>query len=73
MYSYTTGVRVLMGQMADSAHKMGFSSSRVDVKVNARGELVIAVLIPPRHPDEWGPPSTFDKLQAARTPRHPRG
>jgi hypothetical protein len=48
MYSYTTGVRVLMGQMADSAQKMGFSSSRVDVRVNARGELVIAVLIPPR-------------------------
>jgi hypothetical protein len=69
----TTGLRVLMGQIADSAHKMGFSSSRVDVRVNARGELVIAVLIPPRHPDEWGPPSTFAKRQAATTARHPRG
>jgi hypothetical protein len=65
----TTGVRVLMGQIADSAHKMGFSSSRVDVRVNARGELVIAVLIPPRHPDEWGSPSTLDNWHA----RHPRG
>ena len=69
----TTGVRVLMGQIANSAQKMGFSSSRVDVRVNARGELVIAVLIPPRHPDEWGPPSTFDERQAARTARHQRG
>lgn len=67
----TTGVRVLMGQIADSAQKMGFSSSRVDVRVNARGELVIAVLIPPRHPDEWGPP-TADRGEAVRVARHRR-
>jgi hypothetical protein len=54
----TTGVRVLMGQIADYAHKMGFSASRVDV---------------PRHPEEWGPPSTFDKREAARVARHQRG
>jgi hypothetical protein len=68
----TTGVRVLMGQIADSAKKMGFSSSRVDVRVNARGELVIAVLVPPRHPDEWGPPTTFDRGQAVRLARSRR-
>ncbi len=64
---------MLMGQMADSAQKMGFSSSRVDVRVNARGELVIAVLIPPRHRDEWGSPSTFDMREVARVARHQRG
>ncbi len=66
-----TDVRVLMGQIADSAQKVGFSSSHVDVKVNARGELVIAILIPPRHPDEWGPP-TIDRGEAVRLTRHRR-
>jgi hypothetical protein len=67
----TTGMRVLMGQIADSAKKLGFAASRVDAKVNARSELVIAVLIPPRHPDEWGPP-TFDRGEAVRVARHRR-
>jgi hypothetical protein len=61
-----------MGQIADLAKKTGFSAARVDVKVNARGELVIAVLIPPRTADEWGPPLTFDRREAARLARQQR-
>jgi hypothetical protein len=68
----TIGVRVLMGQIADLTKQSGFSAARVDVKVNARGELVIAVLIPPRSPDEWGPPLTFDRREAARLARQHR-
>ena len=64
--------RVLMGQIDDLAKKVGFLAARVDVKVNAHGELVIAVLIPPRTPDEWGPPSTFDRREAARLARQQR-
>ena len=68
----TTGMRVLMGQIADLANKMGFSAARMDAKVNARGELVIGVLVPPRHPDEWGPPSTHDRREATRFARQQR-
>jgi|HubBroStandDraft_1064217.scaffolds.fasta_scaffold117285_2 hypothetical protein len=68
----TIAARVLMGQIDDLAKKVGFLAARVDVKVNAHGELVIAVLIPPRTPDEWGPPSTFDRREAARLARQQR-
>jgi hypothetical protein len=68
----TIGVRVLMGRIDDLAKKSGFPASRVDAKVNDRGELVIAVLIPPRTPDEWGPPSSFDRREAARLARQQR-
>jgi hypothetical protein len=68
----TIGVRVLMGRIDDLAKNSGFPASRAAAKVNTRGELVIAVLIPPRHPDEWGPPSTFDRREAARLARQER-
>jgi hypothetical protein len=68
----TIAARVLMGQIDDLAKKVGFLAARVDVKVNTHGELVIAVLIPPRTPDEWGPPSNFDRREAARLARQQR-
>ena len=60
------GVRALMNEIDRLAKTNGFEQSRVDVKVNRRGELVIAVLIPPRMPDEWGAPLASDRREAAR-------
>jgi hypothetical protein len=65
----TVGVRALASQADELAKKLGFLASRVDLKVNARGELVVAILIPPRTPDEWGPPSAFDRREAGRLAR----
>lgn len=42
-----------MSEIAALAKAKGFTDARVLDKVNARGELVIGVLIPPRHPGEW--------------------
>jgi hypothetical protein len=52
---------------------LGFAKARVEVKVNRRSELVVALLIPPRTPDEWGPPLGFDYREAARRARLERG
>jgi hypothetical protein len=48
------GVRVLMGAIEALAKSKGFADVRVLPKVNARGELVLGVIIPPRTPREWG-------------------
>lgn len=69
----TVGLRTLMKQIDDLTKGQGFLKARVDAKVNRRGELVIAVLIPPRTPDEWGPPFAFDPREAARRARLERG
>ena len=66
------GVRALMNEIDRLAKTNGFEQSRVDVKVNRRGELVIAVLIPPRMPDEWGAPLASDRREAARLARQQR-
>ncbi len=50
-------VRALMTEIGDLAKAKGFSGSRVLHKVNARGELVLAVVIAPTTPGEWGPPT----------------
>jgi hypothetical protein len=68
----TMGVRALVAQAHELAKKLGFAGARVDVKVNARGELVVGILIPPRTPDEWGPPSSFDRREAGRLARMKR-
>jgi hypothetical protein len=65
----TVGIRALMGQIADLAHEKGFDNARVDVKISVGGELVVAVLIPPRVPQEWGPQAGFDRREAARLAR----
>ena len=65
----TVGVRALMNQMSDLAKKNGFLTARVDAKVNRRGELVLAILIPPSFADEWGPPAGFDRREAGRRAR----
>jgi hypothetical protein len=49
--------RVLMNAIGKLARAKGFSSARVECRVNVRSELAIALLIPPRTPDEWGPPT----------------
>jgi hypothetical protein len=47
------GVRVLMGALEALAKSKGFADVRVLPKVNARGELVLGVILPPRTPREW--------------------
>jgi hypothetical protein len=56
------GVRALLNEIQNLAKARGFEGARVDSKVNGRGELVLALLFPPRTPEEWGlrppPPRT---------------
>jgi hypothetical protein len=42
--------------IADLAKAKGLTGARVDHKTNARGELVIALIIPPSRPGEWKEP-----------------
>jgi hypothetical protein len=44
----TLGVRVLMRELEALARQKGFLHARVQSKVNARGELVLGVIIPAR-------------------------
>jgi hypothetical protein len=62
-----------MAQASDLANKYGFWQARVDVKVNSRSELVVALLIPPRTPDEWGPLPGVNRRETARFARQERG
>ena len=62
-------VHALMQQIEDLAKAKGFTAARVLSKVNAYGELVIAVLIAPRTPNEWGPPATREQKKASRESR----
>lgn len=39
--------------IADLAKARGLDRARVREKVNAQGELVIALIIPPKYPGEW--------------------
>ena len=63
----TLMVRALMQQIADLAKSKGIVG-RVLSKVNAHGELVIALLIPPRLPGEWDEP-TREQKKASRESR----
>ena len=70
----TVGAQVLTNGIAALAKAKGFEHARVQVKVNARGELVIGVLIPPSVPEEWGPPiPTLSEREAKRLARERRG
>ena len=46
-------VNQLKGELADLAKAKGLETARVLDKVNARGELVVAIIIPPSRPGEW--------------------
>jgi hypothetical protein len=48
-----------------------FEQARVQSKINARGELVIGVIIPPREPGEWTSPR-IDAREAKRLARERR-
>ncbi len=56
-------VRALMSQMGELARAKGFEQARVLSKVNKHGELVVAVLIPPRTVGEWGSPPVETREQ----------
>jgi hypothetical protein len=43
----------LIAKVEQAAHAAGFVKVRVLTKVNAQGELVIALLIPPRYEHNW--------------------
>jgi hypothetical protein len=47
------GIKALMAKVEQAARDAGFSKARVLYKTNRFGELVIAVLIPPRYEHEW--------------------
>ncbi|MGA3124102.1 MAG: hypothetical protein ABSF69_25360 [Polyangiaceae bacterium] len=68
----TLGVRVLMHELEASAKAKGFTTARVQAKVNVRGELVLGVILPARTPGEWGEPSKLDVREAKRRSREQR-
>ena len=39
--------------MDDLVKAKGLKGARVDHKVNAKGELVLAIIVPPSRPGEW--------------------
>jgi hypothetical protein len=61
-------VHAIMAQIGAIAVAKGFEGARVLSKVNRHGELVIALLIPPRTPGEWEP----EGLQARELKRQSR-
>ena len=61
-------INSVMAQIGLLAAAKGFDGARVLSKVNRRGELVIALLIPPRTPGEWEP----EGLQARELKRQSR-
>jgi hypothetical protein len=66
-------VSTLMLEIHELAKRKGFDKSRVLAKVNARSELVIGLIIPPRTPDEWSnPPRSADVREAKRAARERR-
>jgi hypothetical protein len=46
-------VNALKNSLADLAKAKGLEHARVLEKVNARGELVVAIIVPPSRPGEW--------------------
>jgi hypothetical protein len=62
-------VRALMQKIENAAKSEGFHEVRVLYKTNAYGELVVACIIPPRTPHEWGPPATREQKKASRESR----
>jgi hypothetical protein len=54
-------VQTMMAQIGDLAKDKGFDQARVQSKVNRWGELVIALLVPPRTPDEWSHTPVSDR------------
>jgi hypothetical protein len=64
-------IRALMSEIGALAKAKGFPESRVLSKVNARGELVIGLLIPERTPGEWRA-GEVDEREAKRLERMKR-
>jgi hypothetical protein len=66
----TLGVQALMNAIGDLAKARGIAGA-VRPTVNARGELVIALIIPPRHPGEWtdAPAQSREDKKTAREKR----
>ena len=46
-------INSLKNALADLAKAKGLTKARVDYKTNKRGELVVAIIIPPSRPGEW--------------------
>jgi hypothetical protein len=64
-------VRALMNQVGEVAKEKGFTDARVLYKVNKHGELVVAILIPPRTVGEWAeaPVQTREEKKESRDRR----
>ena len=46
-------VRAVASALTDVAKEKGLVNARVDWRTNKRGELVIAIIVPPKTPGEW--------------------
>jgi hypothetical protein len=46
-------VNQLKLSLADLAKAKELANARVEHKVNAKGELVVAIIVPPSRPGEW--------------------
>jgi hypothetical protein len=51
-YSMSLFMNQVKNAIAELAERKSLTSARVDHKVNAKGELVIALIIPPSKPGE---------------------
>jgi hypothetical protein len=50
-------INAIKGRLYDVIEASGLQGkARVDYKTNAKGELVMAIIIPPSRPGEWGKP-----------------
>jgi hypothetical protein len=49
-------IQAILQQLQDLATRKGLVGARVASKVNDRGELVLALIIPPRYRGEWEKP-----------------
>jgi hypothetical protein len=65
------GLKAFVDRVSELAKERGIAQARVAWKRNARGELVIAVIVPPSYPGEWDdePVPTREQLKAQREKR----
>jgi hypothetical protein len=67
----TLGLKAFVDRVEAFAKERGIAQARVAWKRNARGELVIAIIIPPSYPGEWDddPVPPREQLKAQREKR----
>jgi hypothetical protein len=61
-----------VARLEELAHKDGYAGARWATKVNAAGQLVVALILPPRHEGEWAA-AAVDAREAKRLESQKRG